>query len=220
MVQVHSIVKFPAKSGVARDTVDMSFSFSSDSITRGTSIAALFNTKLSAMTFPLATYLSPWLSRAANAVLIETYDATPPKGITAPMGPPLHLETFTLGNSLNPPAPAEIAVVLSLHADYAAIPEHAPGKRPRSSYRGRLYFGPVTTNVFDSDATTSRSRVASAFRTDASLALTAFQVAEPTWSVWSRSMSAMHPVIGGWIDDDWDVRRSRGPDSLSRTFWP
>jgi hypothetical protein len=216
----HVVVKLPANSGVNRDTVQMHFDFANPSATVENSINAFFNSVASPNVDTMASFLSPWLSRGTNQMVVEQYHITATTGSHAPMGPPFQTDMITLANTLNSPAPQECCIALSYHAINDTIPEHAPGSRPKSRYRGRIYFGPTVTAAFDSDPTSHRLRVKASTISFMVNALKALLVAEPTWGVWSKVDGLIRPIVAGWIDDDFDVQRRRGTDPVARVTWP
>lgn len=214
------IVTLPAASGVGRDAVVTDFTFSSATPNVLTALAAFYNTTHPTWATAVSGYLSPTLSRATGAGVFHVYDLSVPLTSGGPAGPPIQTATWTLGGGGGTPLPSELAVVLSYHAADTSIPEHAPGARPRSRYRGRCYIGPLTTTALNQDATSHRPTVLQAVRETITASAVALLAAEPTWSVWSRKDKMQRTVVGGWVDDAWDVQRRRGEDPVVRTNWP
>lgn len=208
--------RFPAASGVNRDTVVMDFAFQAPTTSVGANMQAFFNVKPTGATFSLAAWLSPWLSRAANLAEQLTYDLTNFLGGQPTLGAPIGVNLWTLGATAQAPLPQEICCALSIHALDNLIPEHGPGTRPKSRYRGRVYLGPLGNSVL-ATASGNRAQVNTVFRADVALIANALLAAEPSWGVFSRKDRIVRPIIGGWIDDDFDVQRRRGTDSTVRT---
>lgn len=216
----HVVVSIPANSGVARDTIMMDFNFQAPTAGVAANVIKFFNTTVAPATDTLASFLSPWLSRGTNACMVEEYNATPPAPPATGFGPPFNTVPFTLGPSLGTPLPQEVQVALSYHAIDGSIPEHGPGTRPKSRYRGRLYVGPLITTAQDFITANHKCFVSALFRTNLKANAAALLQAEPTWGVWSRVDHVIRPIVGGWIDDDFDIQRRRGTDADTRTTWP
>jgi hypothetical protein len=148
----------------------------------------------------LAAALDAWAStQAANQIQVRAYDAqgTPP---VFPQGDVIINATKTRVS----PIPRELALCLSYFSGQ---------NRPR--YRGRLYMPiqlfetAVSLTVRPSGSTQSKVL---AFAT----ALKDLGGPDVDWVVYSRLDDAARPVTGYWVDDEWDVVRSRGLRSSAR----
>lgn len=110
--------------------------------------------------------------------------------------------------------PAEVAVCSSFYAS------HASGE-PAARYRGRVYLGPLTTSA--GELVGGYSRPSATFRQDVADAMqaltTALSAVDYSLAVWSRTDNELRPVVGGWINDEWDTQRRRGPEVTQRTPW-
>lgn len=105
--------------------------------------------------------------------------------------------------------PEECAIVSSFHG--------APPVTPRR--RGRVYIGPLNHFVLTAGTTTSPTRVASAVRTSLALAFTALAAADVGWVVWSPTAGLSTPVVAGFVNNDVDTQRRRGPAADARSIW-
>ena len=107
--------------------------------------------------------------------------------------------------------PNEVAVCLSYHA--------APPVVPRR--RGRIYIGPLNLNATTA-ATTSTvpPRPTLAFRTRLATAGAFLRSNAVGWAVRSEASDGYSMITDGWVDDEFDTMRKRGPDSTSRVLFP
>jgi hypothetical protein len=116
--------------------------------------------------------------------------------------------------------------VLSFHGPYGTDVEFAPGARPRSRDRGRIYVGPLTNSLeaFQFDALTKRCFVSAQFRDDLTKAAHALfvelQGVAPVWNwvVWSRKKADISVVASASVDDGWDTQRRRGERAVAKTL--
>lgn len=219
-VPTRCVVSLPPVSGQPKDTVKLDFSFASPTITLTNNIANFFNVADATWSASISNYLSPTISRAASGTLIQLYDLTGHLDGSATNRPPYYQTTFTLSSGATTALPSELAAVLSMHADFSNVPEHEIGERPRSRYRGRLFIGPMGTIASEADTSSKRALVAHTTMDILSVAAGKLLLAEPTWSVWSRRDAVMRPIIGGFVDNAWDVQRRRGELSSNKQFWP
>ena len=126
-------------------------------------------------------------------VTVKAYDA---QGT-----PPVYPAATAIVNEGLAPATAgvrEVAVCLSYYAGF---------NRPR--LRGRLYLCP---SIFPT-GTTSAARPPSATRIkvgELATILADLGGLDVDWSVFSRVDNVARPVSNWWVDDAWDVQRSRG----------
>jgi hypothetical protein len=212
-------VTLPSLDGVSKNSVKMDFNFADDVFDVMGAVAAFFTVAAPGATNAAGKWISAFYSRANLACTIQKYSLTAPLAGTGVSGPPLLTQGFTLPVALGSSAPQEIAVGLSYHATYSSIPEHGPHSRPKARYRGRIYFGPVVTTAMTQDGTTKRCFVAPTVVTDLKAAAAKLLADQPTWGVYSRVDRIIRPVVGGWIDDEFDVQRRRGTTAISRNPW-
>ena len=173
----------------------------------------------------IAAYLSPVIDRGANKTEVRMYDIT--NDLTGtPHGSPEATRFFTLDPVVgNTALPSELAVCLTMRGDYGDEPEFGtetgPGGgrlRLRARRRGRLYIGPLETQVIAGDPTTKRPLVSASFRTPITLAAkTLMDMPDLDWRVWSRVNGETYSIKECWVDDAFDVQRRRGEDPIART---
>jgi hypothetical protein len=128
---------------------------------------------------------------------IKVYDAKKPP-------PSFPLATVTNGTGFKATTiPRELALCLSY---YATV------NRPR--WRGRLYIPVCLLGSFAIGLRPSSTQMskALAFRT----ILTSALPPDTYMIVWSPSDSNGHGVTNWWVDDEWDIMRSRGLRSTTR----
>lgn len=237
-------VELPAKSGLGRDTVVNTFAFIGDGVQspQGNAtdfqvlIEAFYNTVQGASSRSIANFISPSVDRATGVCLVNYYYANTQLPGTdkngqpfkpglqgGPHGSPWAIKTWTLGapTAGYTGAPSELAVVLSFHSQYSGLTEEAGGTRPKSRHRGRLYIGPLCKESWDVEATTNRVKVIDGLKTTigaaAAAMINAGTAGEPKWAQWSRKNAELQPVVGGWVDDAFDIQRRRGEKSKTRT---
>jgi hypothetical protein len=220
VVPQRAVVTIPPVSGIARDSIQIGFHFDNPSLSVDSNIKAFFNTVATGGLVAVNGYMSPTLSHVTNSARIQYYDLTAALGGSGTLGPPISTTFFALGGGGGTPLPSELALALSYHAEYTTIPEHGPGARPRARYRGRIYLGPLTTAAMAQDSTTHRSIVSPGASQSIVASAKALLLAEPSWSVWSRKDRVLRRVVGGWLDDAFDIQRRRGEDPVARVNFP
>jgi len=118
--------------------------------------------------------------------------------------------------------PRELAVCVSYKAAYTS------GVNPQRR-RGRIYVGPWGTSLNDNatgqisaSALTTVVAAADALVTAASIASTyQWVVYSPTTDTNGTGETGFYPVTSGWVDNQWDIQRSRGSNIAARsTFSP
>lgn len=166
----------------------------------------------------ISTYLSINLTGTGE---IDLYDLEDPE----PRAPVFN-GSFTAGVGTNA-LPNEVAVALSYQAPIVSGTNQA-------RRRGRLFIGPLATNVMATG--TGDQRVASGFRN--ALVAAAEALMDDTtlpglvWSVFSPTTAGAPPwsaatlgdsfftVTNGWVNDAFDTMRSRGAAPTTRTVFP
>lgn len=136
------------------------------------------------------------------------------------------------GSSTQGNLPSELAVVMSFHGAYTSGTN-------RQRQRGRVYIGPIHAGVGAGASGTDYSRpggaMVTAIRNAGNALMGAADASSPPWTWIVRSANARdnsdpdipylerpllattgYPVVGGWVDDAWDVQRRRGVDPSSR----
>lgn len=140
----------------------------------------------------LADALKLWAG-ARGELTVKAYDAqgTPP---VFPQGE-AHRDVNTVGTSAYP---RELAVCLSFYAD-----RNLPRQRGRLYISPTLYFTGTVLGV--RPAGTLQSRVADLVPIFSSLG-----GVDVDWAVYSRREDVARKVTHWWVDNEWDVQRSRG----------
>jgi len=108
------------------------------------------------------------------------------------------------------PLPPEVAKCLS----FQAVPVSGTNQARR---RGRVYLGPIKSAQL---GTTGRILPATRtlIATSADTLLTASKAATTWyWGVWSTINQSIAEVDNGWVDDEWDIQRSRGWKPTARS---
>lgn len=158
----------------------------------------------------LATYISSDID--PNNMRLKVYDLEDPEPRSPKYDGPLGTMNNTTGGD---PLPEELSVCLSYRAVYES------GENP-ARRRGRIYIGGLGAATLP--GTGVPRRPAAAFRTalknagqtllNASVAAT-----EWNWIVYSPTAGIGNVVVGGWVDDAWDVQRRRGVErTVKETF--
>jgi len=197
-----------------------------------TRIRNFYTTTLPAHAGSLEFYLSPAISRVADACEIKLYDLTGHLD-GSPHGSPFFESPFTPDAAgLNDPMPEEVAVCLTLEAagrEFQLV-ETADGvdanalvDRPRQRYTGRLYLGPFNPNIKGA-ATQGMARPSSTiltalrnlYRDQAELLFTDTE-ARAWFGVWSRVNENVRSIANVVTDDAFDTMRSRGASATVRT---
>jgi len=160
-----------------------------------------YTESIPALSQSLKTYLSPAIASAEW----RFYDLGDPE----PRVPIVKTPLWGTVSDKNP-MPAEIAVCLSMHGDAPVTPRK----------RGRVYIGPLNTDAAASGQT-SDARVEAGLQTLLGmLANRLVESLEPnTLVILSRASGLQIPVVGGWVDNAFDIQRRRGYDATARTTW-
>lgn len=169
----------------------------------------------------LADYMSPAISRVALASVVKWYDVSAHLAGT-PHGSPIQEDKFTLAAGIAgvQPLPSEVAVCLSFHAAAAGESEEVGATRPAARKRGRVFIGPLQRGVVDQDSATKRGLVVTGMVQGLSGAAFRLMNKKPnTWAVWSRKNAVALPVVGGFVDDAFDIQRRRGEKASTRAIW-
>lgn len=109
--------------------------------------------------------------------------------------------------------PFELAVCVSFHG--------APPFSPRR--RGRVYIGPLNTKSLESGAAINALHDSTCWGNSFNIQLGAgfeqFRTSSAggDWVVHGKGGDV--PIIGGWIDDAYDIQRRRGQDATRRMIW-
>src|SRR5213079_107325 len=129
---------------------------------------------------------------------IKTYDAQRPK-------PNYPLVTATHGTGFkNSTLPRELALCLSYYSG-----------RNIPRFRGRLYIpAPMVGGTMNVRPTSTQMTDTLAWAN----ALGKSLPSNTFWSVYSRKDNQSYPITNTFVDDEWDVMRSRGLRAVTRTL--
>jgi hypothetical protein len=149
----------------------------------------------------LRTAIDGW-TVSAGATKVQLYqlsagDSGPPKAISE-ANPTAYRDTF---------APPQAAITFSFY-----------GTNNVKRQRGRLYIPPALTGI--TSAQVGSQVVPAAIRTKVGALAPIFAGlggANVDWIVWSRVAQAATKVQNWWVDDSWDVIRSRKLAATART---
>lgn len=155
------------------------------------------------------TILSNVLAGGGLAHQVKVYDLTDPSP-----RPPVHIGSFTQTGGTSP-LPAEVAIC----ASFQGIQEAG---HPQARRRGRIFIGPLREDTI-STGTDGYPRISNTTRSSIATACTNLQengaTADWVWCVWSRADDQLYSAHDGWIEDEFDTQRRRGPGPLTRTTW-
>lgn len=156
----------------------------------------------------IKTYLSPQLNGEFNVKLYDMADALP----RIPVFESGVMSMSTMGSGTGVGLPSEVAACLS----FRATP--VPGVSPAST-RGRIYLGPLDTEV-NSGSSTTTSVIESGFCGSATqagreLALAAI-INDFEWVIWSPTTATAYPIEHIWMDNSFDTQRRRGHAATAR----
>jgi hypothetical protein len=149
-----------------------------------------------------------------------------------PHGSPIASNTYSLGTAPGGGTviPEGVAASLSFRRDYGTDVEfvrdpvtHKVISRPRGQDRGRMYLGPLNSNAFTFDATTSRTKMSPTFmanmcgQLNGSIKITDSGSNLWHFSQWSRKKGSVADLKLIWMDDRPDYQRRRADQGLART---
>lgn len=170
----------------------------------------------------VADYLSDQIDRTAGSAKIAFYEAGVP-------GSPLDVRSWALASIGDVVSlPHELACVVSYHADLTDVPETAANPfpppaiiRPAARLRGRFYLGPLnegTLGTEDGDVRLNDTFVGVVI--DAATELLSMMdtgTFNIPWVQWSRTAGEANAVVGGYVDNAFDIQRRRGSAPSTRT---
>lgn len=202
MARYQAILTMPFQSGNPRDVTVNTWAFESNS---GSPVEAEW-LDIGAALAAFYSELEGWYSEVVSGeaqIAIYDIDAEPPRT-------PLFENTsyFDLGGG--DPLPEEVAVCVSFRGVFVS-------GSPKGRRRGRIYLGPLQSNVVIYDSVTAKTGVSSAFQTVCSDAVQALQDGLDgtgvLHSVWSRADDELYNVVEYWMDNAFDTQRRRGMDA-------
>src|SRR3954451_16985392 len=216
MAAALAVTSFSHKSGLTKDKMVNNMCFLTTGALDNTAmigiidlVTAFYNTVHASTSRAIASLMSQSIDRGANKTLTQIYDVTAHLN-GSDHGSPVGFGSWDLGASIGSTnaLPSELAICLSFHAAYGSDQEFGSGTRPRARDRGRIYLGPWNDGGVAHDTTTNISRPGVGYSDviieSASILMGA---TTPSWAVWSRKNAVANPVVGGWVDDAWDIQR-------------
>jgi len=232
------------RSNLPKDAAVNNWVFSSDDLS-ATTIGAI-EARLVLFYSQIASHMSPCLSTATGAWVIQLYDITG-SGLTgAPHGSPYATDALELVSAVDSgnPIPNEVAICMGFFdagitglfehgttstepSTEAAIDQGAPAthsgvSHPRARHRGRLYLGPLGSSSLEPDANgnpmVNHTVVGQFVGAAQVLRDTAPGTTHVQWCVWSRRNATALPVVHGWVDNRLASVRRRQPVATSRAL--
>jgi hypothetical protein len=198
---VRAQVRIPAVSGVPEDTCINTWHFTMTATEEGD----LAEVKADLVTFyeALDTYKSPlqlWTSTR-----IRFYDLSDPEPRV-----PFSESGLALTGASGTATAREVAICLSFRGELVS------GTNP-ANRRGRIYFGPCSTNVIGTDGRITSSVVTAFAGAGGQLLLDSGGSSNYAWIVYSPTTGQGYPVVAGWVDNEIDIQRRRGMQATVRT---
>jgi len=124
-----------------------------------------------------------------------------------------------------PSLPNEVALAVSFHGDLSAVGEFGSGgTRPRARRRGRVFIGPLWDGT-SASSSGNPARPSATFMEDLRLAADRLMILSDDATTWkwvvphaaeSAGWTSV-PVIGGWVDNEFDTQRRRGLVATTRS---
>lgn len=208
-------VTLPYVTGLPRDVAINTFHFAwtgtGDPTELTPVLANFYNVAQGGATNDIAHHIGVVVSRESNACSVKVYDAEEE-------GPPLYIDEFTLGAPVGSasPLPLEVAACLSYRSNVSGL--------TAARQRGRIYIGPLSTNGIvtsaDSLPIMTEAFCESLVGAGEYLAYNSTLLAEGlVWSVYSRVGGNVSPIVGGWVDNEFDTQRRRQAEATQRYTW-
>jgi hypothetical protein len=137
---------------------------------------------------------------------------------------PFTISTAAFGSTVD--LPGEVCSALSFVGFGAsAVPEESGSTRPRARHRGRMFIGPLTDNCCVQDADTGRVSMSliiaeSIVDAYATYINSISELSSTSHVVYSPSNGFSYAVVQAWMDDGFDIIRSRGEAAIARFTSP
>lgn len=214
MAFIRALVQIPRETTDTADVITNTLYFDSDS-GNADDVAPEVHAELTAFYQAIDSLLAGDL--LGNTATVDYYDLTEDEPRV-----PVYTSTIALTCGTGIPLPPELSVCLSFHASEGS------GVNMRRR-RGRIYLPPMETSSL-SDLN-GRVTVANGTVTTVTAAATNLLNQTTTfgtkWAVYSPTTyadtnnldDAFNDVVGGWVDNEWDIQRRRGTIAQSRTLW-
>ena len=226
---IHFQATLPSVGGAPEDAVVNTFTCSgfTSTIDEGQTVAAAFIDDVADYYDAIGHWLNESVSRAALACKIEGRQVNL---ATGDLGALVAALEFTLVAPIDTTAwPREVAIVSSFHGELGGVAEDVPAGppgpegniHPAARRRGRRYIGPLAAGALG-DGWVERSQGVPAPGPDLINDIVAAEIAFANNAgpvVWSRAGHEAVDVVGGWVDNEFDIQRRRGQKSTARTSW-
>lgn len=231
-----AVAQLAKVSGNPKDTIENVFHFQGDSgpsdaadyASISAALIAFYTATPTGATDNVGAFMARSMSRTSNGNKIVIY-SQPLAALGADMGSPKDVVSWTLGNVSGTAVdfPDEVAAVISIHGDLTDIPETeanpAPPPtviRPAARRRGRVYIGALNGACGALDGN-SEVLIGATFHNIlngmAVDLMSAGSGSAPEWCVYSRAINLLFPVVGGFLNYDFDTQRRRGTNVGTRT---
>ena len=198
-------IELASASNVAADSIVNTFAVKAlDGSASFSALAGAFTTFYTS----LAPELGTVLAGSANAHHFRLYHLSEPEP-----RPPVYTSRFTRAGT-GTPLPSEVSICSSIAASAPA------GQRP-ARRRGRVFLGPLNINTGEVVGGYLRPKAATMNNiANATETLNAFlQGINWRLCVWSRADNTLFPVVRGWVNNEYDTQRRRGPEATARQIW-
>jgi hypothetical protein len=150
--------------------------------------------------------MSPAIAQNGHEIKMYKYSDPEPRV-------PIYEEVWNFGAApAGFPLPAEVALVLSYHAE----PVSGLSQARR---RGRVYIGPLNTGTLATGEGRPSGGTLTTFVNAAEALLAESQLADWTWSTYSTVLNSGAEVYAGWVDNAFDTQRRRGVAPTTRSLW-
>lgn len=185
-------------------------------------VSTFYNVLATGQTYTVSQFIADVVSRT-NQPTIKVYDQQAG-------GSPVFEEAIDAGfdNALVATnLPSQVACVLSFHADLSTSVEvvaaGAPGPagdvHPKARRRGRIFLGPLCSTAGTGSPLRPYAELIEALTLSADDLMNDAALAADglAWAVYSSKDDAARPVVGGWVDQRFDIQRRRAVSAGSRT---
>lgn len=214
MAFIRALVQIPRDTTLPEDVVTNTLYFDSDS-GNADDVAPEVHAELTAFYQALDGLFAADLLQ--NTATVDYYDLSEPEPRV-----PVYTNTIALTMGVSTALPPELSVCLSFHGATGS------GVNMRRR-RGRIYLPPMSTGSMTSSG--GRVQVTTATITTITGAATNLLNQTTTfgtkWAVFSPTTfadtasldQAFEDVVGGWVDNEFDIQRRRGTVAQTRTTW-
>lgn len=121
---------------------------------------------------------------------------------------PFDENSFTWTATAGSAMPSEVACVLSFHAAYVS-------GSPKARRRGRIYLGPFLNTINDPPGRFTPGFLNAIGPAAGALLTSSNASALAKWIVYSPTDGQGRNVVGGWLDNAFDIQRRRGLEATT-----